>query len=873
MRRRSWHGWWWIALAVLLAACGQTQDVAGVGIERAAGTRGAAVMGEAEAATAWFVEFASPPSVRGGSPSVQASERALLRSEARAERVTFEERYDFGTLFNGLSVVVRGSDAARLARLPGVAAVFPVVHVSIPETEWSATPELFTALAMTGADAAQSELGLTGAGIKVGVLDTGIDYHHPDLGGGFGPGSRVAYGYDFVGDGYSAETNPFPMPDADPDDCNGHGTHVAGIVGANGTVVGVAPEVTLGAYRVFGCDGSTSADIMILAMERAFADGMDVLNMSLGSAFQWPQYPTAVAASNLVDAGMVVVASIGNSGANGLYSAGAPGLGDQVIGVASFDNTFATQSVFTVSPDGLAIGFGFGTPGPRPPTSGTLPLARTGTTTTADDACAPIDADLTGQAVLIRRGSCTFATKALNAQQAGAAAVVLYNNAAGPFGANLTDAQGVLGIPVVTITGADGALLDARIADGGVELTWTDQVVQTANPTGGLISSFSSYGLSPDLALKPDLGAPGGTIYATYPLELGGFASLSGTSMAAPHVAGAVALLLEARPNLAARDVRGLLQNHADPMTWWGNPGLGFLDNVHRQGAGMLDVDGAILATARIEPAKLSLGESASGPSTATLRLSNDGTEPVTYDVTHVPALATGPNTFTPGFFAGFASVSFSSATVTVPAGGGATVSATIAANPSLDDLSQYGGYLVFTPQGGGAPLRVPYAGLKGDYQAKQVLTPGDVGFPLLGWTPDGSNFGIAGAGDVFTMEGLDLPFVLAHLDHPAQYLEMRIHTVVRGRTQVVHPVFHTTNAFSYLPRSATTTGFFAFAWDGTRYHAANANGNGRQEQRFKVVPNGEYALEVRVLKALGDPANPAHWETWTSPTFRIARP
>jgi hypothetical protein len=89
------------------------------------------------------------------------------------------------------------------------------------------------------------------------------------------------------------------VPDPDPDDCNGHGTHVAGIVGANGTVVGVAPDVTFGAYRVFGCEGSTTADIMIAAMEMAYADGMDVLNMSIGSAFQWPQYPTAVAASNL----------------------------------------------------------------------------------------------------------------------------------------------------------------------------------------------------------------------------------------------------------------------------------------------------------------------------------------------------------------------------------------------------------------------------------------------------------------------------------------------------------------------------------------------------------------------------------------------
>ena len=107
--------------------------------------------------------------------------------------------------------------------------------------------------------------------------------------------------------------------------------------------------MTFGAYRVFGCEGSTTADIMIAAMERALADGMQVLNMSIGSAFQWPQYPTAVAATRLVNRGMVVVASIGNSGANGLYSAGAPGLGEKVIGVASYDNTNVLPAVFHAS--------------------------------------------------------------------------------------------------------------------------------------------------------------------------------------------------------------------------------------------------------------------------------------------------------------------------------------------------------------------------------------------------------------------------------------------------------------------------------------------------------------------------------------------
>jgi subtilisin family serine protease len=152
----------------------------------------------------------------------------------------------------------------------------------------------------------------------------------------------VVAGHDFVGETYNADPaspayQPVPHPDDFPDDCNGHGTHVSGIVGANDAtngLKGVAPGVTFGAYRVFGCEGSTESDIMLAAMEMALADGMDVLNMSIGSAFQWPQYPTAVAADRLVYKGMVVVASIGNTAQAG-YISRRSGLGQKVIGVAS----------------------------------------------------------------------------------------------------------------------------------------------------------------------------------------------------------------------------------------------------------------------------------------------------------------------------------------------------------------------------------------------------------------------------------------------------------------------------------------------------------------------------------------------------------
>ena len=128
-------------------------------------------------------------------------------------------------------------------------------------------------------------------------------------------------------------------------------------------------------------------------------------------------------------------------------------------------------------------------------------------------------------------------------------------------------------------------------------MTWTDQLGSFPSSTGGLISGFSSYGLAPDLSLKPDIGAPGGSIYSTYVMEKADYATLGGTSMSSPHTAGAVALLLEARPKTSSQAVRRMLQNSADPAPWSLNPGIGFLDSVHRQGAGMLDIDDTILAT------------------------------------------------------------------------------------------------------------------------------------------------------------------------------------------------------------------------------------------------------------------------------------
>jgi subtilisin family serine protease len=475
----------------------------------------------------------------------------------------------------------------------------------------------------------------------------------------------------------------------------------------------------------------------------------------------------------------------------------------------------------------------------------------------------------------VNRGTCSFYWKARFAQEAGATAVIIANNAAGQLSPTVDPSGGAaftpipcpsadfptcpsVTVPTVAILQTDGTTIRTRLASGPVDMTWTNQTVSSVNPTGGLISSFSSYGLSPDLALKPDIGAPGGSIWSTYPLELGAYASLSGTSMASPHVAGAAALLLQARPKTPAQAVRAILQNSSVPKPWWGNPSLGFLDNVHRQGAGMIQIDKAILATTKIEPGKISAGEGEAGPYAQTLTVKNDGKVPVTFGVTYDNALSTG-GVITPSFYGSDAGVSFSASSLTVAAGGTASVTATI--TPATGPTNgQYGGYIKFTPQGGGQVYRVPFAGFVGDYQGIQVLTAGPVAASPMPWVAllyGGSYYKVSAPTDwTYSMQGSDVPYFLIHFEHQSRILRVEIFDQ-NGKA------WHRAYDEDYMPRNSSSTGFFALPFDGTTF-AGNKTYN---------VPDGTYYAKVSVLKALGDSSNPAHWETWTSPMFVIDRP
>ncbi len=816
-----------------------------------------------ETTNIWFVELEEPANIFGGSTLAKVDEVALFRSTAEALAVDFEERYRFTELLNGLTVIVEPAQLAALASIPNVKRLLPVGTSTMPEPLEVSEPNLVSALSMTGADVVQSELGYDGSGIKIGIIDSGVDLQHPDF------GTRIITGFDFVGDAYDANdpANSIPVPEPGPgtrpggDDCGGHGTHVAGIAAAGGDpemggARGVAPGASIGSYRVFGCDGSTNDDVIVSAIERAVRDGMDVINLSLGSNNGWPDDFLATALGRVLDLGVIPVASAGNNGRSGVYSIGSPGAGEQVIAVGSVDNLFGSANKLILT-GGTEVGYQVLTGAPVPPQEGeTAPIVFVGQGCAADDYLA----DPTGQVALITRGACSFAEKYLRAFEAGAIGVVVENNRPGGFNGTLGgEYDNGFGI---SISAEAGSVLKEMLTAGqSVTITWTAEIFLEALPTGGLASGFSSYGPLPNLGLKPDLTAPGGFIRSTYPLDIegsNGYAVLNGTSFSSPHVAGAVALLLEARPDISPSQVRPRLQNTADPILWSGDRDLGLLEATHRQGAGLLQIDNAILNETFVAPSALALGESEAGASTHVLAVSNQSAEEVTYSLQNIAAVSTIGSTNEPEFALGTASVTFRAITqgdepideVTVPAGGYVTVEATIEAPTDLPDRSVYGGYITVIPQGAELEANsavVPYVGFKGDYQSLPAVSfqpfLADVSEEGISVLPEGTSY---------TMTEGDHVTVGIGLAHAVAKLTIAIIPLGENAWMGPQPVFSAAKVRRNNPGGVNTFGF------------------GELDARY--LPDGRYRIRFTLVKALGDPTNPNHVELAESPVFIIDR-
>jgi minor extracellular serine protease Vpr len=852
-------------------------------------------------ATRWFVGIEGKAAVQGLSVQSVQTQQARVLSAMRASGIQFQVQRQFSRLWSGYVIKASAAEAQQLRFVAGVTSVDPVLNIPIPEIKRGDTPDLVTSTNQIQAPLARNVYSVNGTGIKVGIIDTGIDTDHTAFAG------RIAGGTDFVGDAYNAEfDDSVPVPDDNPDDCGGHGSHVAGIVGANDTVTpfqGVAPNVSLYAYRVFGCEGSTASDIPIAAMERAVADGVDIVNLSLGSNFGPAAGPSAIAVDRLALAGITVVMSAGNSGTRGMYAHGSPGSSESAISVGNVENTSVLQSAFSISRTAFttsAFGYGGMIASPTVPLTGAFPIARLGAPTSPEaQACTatgttlrPIAAgSLAGKIAFIQRGVCSFYEKIKNAEVGGAVAVVIYNNQPGFISATVAPPAGspATTIPSVTMLQADGLILDGVINNANpTTLTWTANKTSVSNPAGGFMDTSSSFGPVDDLNLKPDVSAPGGSIYSTYPLELGGYATLSGTSMASPHVAGAVALLMQARPELKGnpRAIRAIFQNTSVPVPLRPTTNCPTcLEHVQRQGSGLINVLSALSSKQGISPSRLPLGEMESGSKTITLTVKNESSSPITYAVSHAAAASivgdVMPNsptaTVTPTPTGSASAVTFSASSLVVAANSSATFDVTISAPTALALHGYFGGYVVLTPNVG-LPLRVPYTGYNGDYQFVKAIPICARNFESGVTSTACTSANRPGAflseatflgvytedGGVFDMSNRDNTPAMAFTRY--RPIRRAIFEVVNADGSAVDPVVNKVAVLDFTGRSAHQFLYNVVPLTDGKVFAEKGSAS-------LTLPNGIYRFKLRVLKSLGDENNPAHWETITSASFEIARP
>ncbi|WP_285800661.1 MULTISPECIES: S8 family serine peptidase [unclassified Exiguobacterium] len=510
---------------------------------------------------------------------------------------------EYRLAINGVAMTIPANEIEHLLDAGDVKRVWKdeTVQLELPEQNKASTQsKMMDSIPQIHVDRLHAE-NITGEGIKVGVLDTGVDYNHPDL--------KNVYkgGYDYIDN----DSNPMEatyedwknsgLPEKHPISGSAyyteHGTHVAGTIAGDQkndvdyAVKGVAPHVDLYSYRVLGPYGSGATSGILAGIEKSIADEMDVINLSLGASTNDPLYPTSVAVNHAMLSGVVTVVAAGNSGPNE-GTLGAPGAAALGITVGASDFAMPIPNFETVQASGetfenvLLMGKNFSDDlSTFENQSYEVQFAGIGTSSSFEGQ------DFSGKIALIERGDITFVDKIKNAREAGAIAVILYNNVDGNISSYL--GEGPDYIPTFRISKVEGE----RLKQLGDNTQITFGSLNSIQTEGDHLASFSSRGpVAGSYDIKPDVVAPGVAVFSTVPEYMNSpdpgidyssaYKRLQGTSMAAPHVAGVAALILQENPDYSPFDVKAALMNTAEDLN-------GEV-SVFEQGAGRIDAYEAV---------------------------------------------------------------------------------------------------------------------------------------------------------------------------------------------------------------------------------------------------------------------------------------
>ncbi|MGP4106161.1 S8 family serine peptidase [Virgibacillus sp. L01] len=457
----------------------------------------------------------------------------------------------YETLFNGIALQATPKRLEKMESLEFIKAIHPVTTY---QTQYEPLKENAENAVIP---ASLNDTKYTGEGVQVAVVDTGIDYEHPDL------ASNYVAGFDLVDlDDDPMETiQSQGMPTL-------HGTHVAGIIAANGELKGVAPQADLYAYRALGPGGRGTSVQVIAALEQAVDDGADIINLSLGNTVNGPDFPTSVAVNRAVELGVAVVIANGNNGP-GNWTVGSPATAKNALSVGASANPQTVPYLYeTLEDKKIKLS----------QMAGSIPW-----NFTTDYQIAPLTSkDVKGKIAVTQRGKIPFYKKAKMAEDAGAIAVLISNNETGIFQGSVQNVEKPVQIPVAAISKQDGEWLEKYTTNKTVYMETQYEKTKQA------IADFSSRGpVTVNWDLKPEVIAPGTNILSTVP---GGYQELQGTSMAAPHVTGAMALLKEAHPDWTIEQLTGALKTTASRINI--NQSLPFDPNV--QGMGKIQPQKAI---------------------------------------------------------------------------------------------------------------------------------------------------------------------------------------------------------------------------------------------------------------------------------------